>query len=276
MVPGYDFACLRMELPRMSDELSAVVATLRAAGCVFAEDEAPLLISEAGSPAELAAMVDRRVAGLPLEHILGWVEFCGLRMVVEPSVFVPRRRTEFLVRQAVSLRRANPQPPIVVDLCCGCAAIGTAVVALLGRGDLYASDIDPAALRSAQQNVLTVRGRAYVGDLYDPLPASLRGRVDLLVVNAPYVPTAAIELMPPEARLHEAPVALDGGVDGLDVQRRVIAAAGEWLVPGGRLLIETSERQAPLTVALVERAGLTAEVTGCDELDSTVVIGTRR
>ena len=261
----------------MSEQVSDVIKTLRAAGCVFAEDEAALLMSAAGSPAELAAMVDRRVAGLPLEHILGWVEFCGLRFAVDPSVFVPRRRTEFLVRQAVSSRRANPDSPIVVDLCCGCAAIGTAIVSLLGRGDLYASDIDRAALRSAQQNVDTVGGRAYPGDLYDPLPAALRGRVDLLVVNAPYVPTAAIALMPPEARLHEAAVALDGGVDGLAVQRRVIAQAMDWLAPdGGLLLIETSKPQAPLTVELVERAGLTARETRCDEVDSTVVIGTMR
>src|SRR4051794_1614268 len=121
-------------------ELPAVVATLRAAGCVFAEEEAALLIGEAADPAELAAMVDRRVAGLPLEHILGWVHFCGLRLAVGTGVFVPRRRTEFLVGRAVRLAPCAPAVPVVVDLCCGCAAIGTAVVSLLGRGELHATD----------------------------------------------------------------------------------------------------------------------------------------
>src|SRR2546430_12330435 len=82
-----------------------IVTTLRAAGCVFAEDEAQLLISAAGTPAELAALVDRRVAGEPLEHVLGWAEFCGLRIAVDPGVFVPRRRTEFLVERAAALAR---------------------------------------------------------------------------------------------------------------------------------------------------------------------------
>src|SRR5262247_1147494 len=84
---------------------AAAVTRLRAAGCVFPEDEARLLISAALTPAELTAMVDRRAAGLPLEHVLGWAEFCGLRIAVDPGVFVPRRRTEFLVEQAVALAR---------------------------------------------------------------------------------------------------------------------------------------------------------------------------
>ena len=82
---------------------SLIVSTLRAAGCVFAEDEARLLMSAARTPAELDAMVGQRVDGLPLEHVLGWAEFCGLRITVAPGVFVPRRRTEFLVRQATVL-----------------------------------------------------------------------------------------------------------------------------------------------------------------------------
>ena len=87
------------------------------------------------------------------------------------------------------------------------------------------------------------------GDLDAPLPASLRGTVDVLVANAPYVPTEAVATMPPEARDHERRVALDGGVDGLDVTRRVVACAPTWLRPGGHLVIETSLRQAPALVA---------------------------
>lgn len=263
---------------------SAIVTSLRAAGCVFAEDEARLLISAARTPADLAAMVDRRVGGLPLEHVLGWAEFCGLRTAVVPGVFIPRRRTEFLVRQAAALTRRAVSPvgqalarprAVVVDLCCGSGAVGAALVAALQRVELYAVDVDPVAVRCARRNVAAAGGHVYEGDLYEPLPATLRGRVDVLVANAPYVPTEAIGLLPPEARLHEPRVALDGGADGLDVQRRVIAAAPQWLAPGGHLLVETSERQAPQTVDTVTRNGLIPRVARSDEQDATVVIGSR-
>jgi release factor glutamine methyltransferase len=249
---------------------SAIVTRLRAAGCVFAEDEARLLVSAAQTPADLAAMVDRRAAGLPLEHVLGWAEFCGLRIAVDPGVFVPRRRTEFLVHQAAALARVA-EHAVVVDLCCGSGAVGAALVATLDGIELHAVDIDPAAVRCARRNVAQV----YEGDLYAPLPGSLRGRVDVLVANAPYVPTEAIGLLPPEARIHESRVALDGGTDGLDVQRRVAAAAPQWLAPGGDLLVETSRRQAPLTADIFACSGLVPRVASSDELGATVVIGTR-
>jgi release factor glutamine methyltransferase len=216
-------------------------------------------------------MLDRRVVGLPLEHVLGWAEFCGLRIAVDPGVFVPRRRTEFLVSQAAALARPRA---VVVDLCCGSGAMGAALVATLDRVELYAADIDPAAVRCARRNI-AAGGQVYEGDLYEPLPTTLRGRVDVLVANAPYVPTEEIGLLPPEARLHEPRVALDGGPDGLDVQRRVSAAAPRWLAPGGHLLVETSERQATQTVETFARNGLIPRVASSDELNATVVIGTR-
>ncbi|RLU86854.1 putative protein N(5)-glutamine methyltransferase [Streptomyces griseocarneus] len=250
----------------------AVVTRLRAAGCVFAEDEAELLLAAARTPDELAAMVGRRAAGLPLEHVLGWAEFCGLRIAVDQGVFVPRRRTEHLVRRALAL--VSGPAPVVLDLCCGSGAVGAALAAALDGIELHAADIDPAAVRCARRN-LGPAGQVYEGDLYEPLPATLRGRVGILVANAPYVPTDAIGLLPPEARDHEPAVALDGGSDGLDVQRRVAASAHRWLAPGGHLLVETSERQAPLTVAAFTAAGLATEVHTCDDLTATVVTGTR-
>ena len=251
---------------------SVIVTRLRDAGCVFAEDEARLLISAARTPADLAAMVDRRAGGLPLEHVLGWAEFCGLRIAVDPGVFVPRRRTEFLVHQAAAL--AQPRA-VVIDLCCGSGAVGAALVAVLERVELYAVDLDPAAVHCARRNLAAGGGQVYVGDLYEPLPAMLRGRVDVLVANAPYVPTEAVGLMPPEARIHEPRVALDGGADGLDVLRRVIAAAPRWLAPGGYLLVETSEHQVPQAVETIARNGLIPRVASSDERNATVVIGTR-
>ena len=251
---------------------ASVVLRLRAAGCVFAEDEARLLAEAAGTPAELAEMVDRRVAGLPLEQILGWVEFCGLRLTLDAGVFVPRRRTEFLVRCAVPL---VPPGGVIVDLCCGCGALGAALAARLPGIGLHAADLDPAAVACARRNLARFGGQAYCGDLYSPLPASLRGGVDVLVANVPYVPTAAIALMPPEARDHEPRAALDGGPDGLDVARRVVAAAPAWLAPGGSLLFETSEGQSGAAVAVVGASGLVARVAADDERGATVVVGTR-
>jgi release factor glutamine methyltransferase len=251
---------------------SLVVTRLRAAGCVFAEDEARLLVSAARTPAELSAMVDRRAAGLPLEHVLGWAEFCGLRIAVDPGVFVPRRRTEFLVRQAVAL--AGRTPVVVLDLCCGSGAVGVALAAALDQVELHAADVDPAAVRCARRNVADA-GTVYEGDLYEPLPAALRGRVDVLAANVPYVPTEEVGLLPAEAREHEALVALDGGGDGLDVLRRVTDAAARWLAPGGHLLVETSERQAPHAVAAFARGGLVPRVAVSAELYATVVIGAR-
>jgi release factor glutamine methyltransferase len=250
-----------------------IVTRLRAAGCVFAEEEAQLLISAGQSPSDLAEMVERRAAGFPLEQILGWADFCGLRIIMEPGVFVPRRRTGFLVLKASALARPGA---VVVDVCCGSGAVGVALAAALDEAELYAADVDPVAVRCARRNVAAVGGRVYEGDLYEPLPATLRGRVDILVANAPYVPTDAIGLMPPEARLHEAKVALDGGEDGLEVLRRVIAEAPRWLAPGGHLLFETSVRQAPDALEAVASSGLVPRVSSSDELSATVVIGTRR
>jgi release factor glutamine methyltransferase len=249
----------------------SIVSKLRAAGCVFAEDEAELLVAEARTPDELTAMVDRRVAGYPLEHVLGWAEFCGLRIAVGAGVFVPRRRTEFLVREAAV---HAPSRAVVLDLCCGSGALGLALASMVERVELYAADLDPAAVRCARGNVGT-RGQVYEGDLYEPLPQMLRGRVDVLLANVPYVPTSEVALMPAEARLHEARIALDGGVDGLDLLRRVAAGAPEWLAPCGRLLFETSERQAPVAVDAVRSYGLLARVAGSEELGATVVVATR-
>ena len=254
---------------------------------MFAEDEARLLIAAARTPADLAAMADRRAAGLPLEQVIGWAEFCGLRIAVAPGVFVPRRRTEFLVRRAVALagdgasggkaagEAASGGELVIVDLCCGSGAVGAALAAALHPAEVHASDVDPAAVACARRNLAAAGGHVYQGDLYAPLPAALRGRVTLLAANVPYIPTGQIGLLPAEARLHEPRVALDGGADGLDVLRRVAAAAPEWLAPGGHLLTETSERQAPRAAEIMAGSGLAAHVTTSDELSATVVTGTR-
>ncbi len=262
-----------------------MVARLRAAGCVFAEEEATILAASAASPEELDAMVARRAGGEPLEQVVGWAEFAGLRVLVDPGVFVPRRRSEFLVEVAVRL--AGPQdggvPRVVVDLCCGTGALGLAVASRLASPaglrlagvELHAADLDPAAVACARRNVEPAGGHVYAGDLFAPLPGSLRGRAGVLICNAPYVPTTEIAFMPAEARDHEALMALDGGADGLAVLRRAASDAGAWLAPGGVLLVETSEQQAPLMADVMTAAGLTAQVHEDDESGATVVAGVR-
>ena len=219
-------------MPASPAPVSSVITRLRAAGCVFAEEEARLLATAAKTPDHLDALVDRRVSGLPLEHVLGWAEFCGHRIEVDAGVFVPRRRTGFLVQQAARLLAGTGgprRPPVVVDLCCGSGAVGTALAALAGPLELHAADIDSAAVRCAVRNIVPLGGDVHEGDLYEALPARLRGRVDILAVNAPYVPSAEIGTMPQEARLHEPRVSLDGGTDGLQVQQR--QASGRRRVP---------------------------------------------
>ena len=251
-----------------------VVAALRSAGCVFAEQEAALILDAADGPETLADLVAGRVAGRPLEQVLGWAAFCGLRVVVHPDVFVPRRRTELMAAEAVVLaRRVAGRRPVVLDLCCGSGALGL-VVGESVDAEVHAADSEAPAVACARVN-LAGRGAVHHGDLFDPVPADLRGRVDVLVANVPYVPTGEIRLLPGEAREHEPRVTLDGGYDGLEVVRRVLIGGVDWLAPGGSLLVETSERQCAAAVAAFEASGLAARVAVDEELGATVVVGTR-
>ncbi|MFF3568888.1 putative protein N(5)-glutamine methyltransferase [Nocardia jiangxiensis] len=257
-------------------DIDSLITTLRTAGCVFAEEEAALLAEAAASESDLKDLVVQRVSGVPLEHLLGWTEFRGLRVAVAPGVFVPRQRTGFLVE----LVAADPHDPcVILDMCCGCGALGLAVATELSatgvRVELTASDLEPAAVTCARRNLAPLNASVYQGDLFTPLPPDLAGRVHLLLANTPYVPTAAIADMPPEARDHEPRTALDGGPDGLTVFRRVAAAAPHWLAPGGRLLIETSSEQSALATEILAYHGLTPAIAESEELYATVVIGTR-
>lgn len=256
---------------RARPDPARLVARLRAAGCVFAEDEAALLLAEAANRAEpgaLEAMATDRVAGVPLEQILGWADFRGLRIVVRPGVFVPRQRTALLVEAALGFVRAGS---VVVDLGCGTGALAAAVLAAAPQAAVWASDVDPDAVACARLNLPA--GRVLEGDLFDALPEALRGRVQVLMANGPYVPTGEVRHLPPEAREHEPRVALDGGGDGLDVQRRVVAGASAWLAPGGVLLVETGRPQLVTSVALMTAAGLVARTWRDDDTGGLVVGG---
>ncbi len=267
-----------MAAPSPRQREADLILLLRAAGCVHAEDEARLLIAEARTGTQLDEMVRQRSRGVPLEVIVGWAEFHGLRIHLDAGVFVPRRRTEFLVDLAIELCAPGA---VVVDLCCGAGALGVAVATSVTAAnpgsvvELHATDIEHLAVECARRNVVSLGGQVHEGDLFAPLPRSLLGRVDVLLANVPYVPSDEIALLPPEARDHEPQVALDGGGDGLHVLRRVSTDACAWLAPGGHLFVETSERQAPEAVRILSGSGLRARPVRSEDEDATVIVGMR-
>lgn len=247
--------------------ISATVSRLRAAGCVFAEDEAALLHAEARSGDHLESMIARRVAGAPLEHVLGWATFAGVRVAVTDGVFVPRHRTELLTTTARSLMPVGT----VLDLCCGTGALGLVVARDHPAVRLVATDVDPRAVECARRNLASLSAAVYCGDLFEPLPQDLRGTVDLLLANVPYVPTAEIVYLPEEFRVHEARAALDGGPDGLDVLRRVAREAPAWLASGGTLLTEAGVPQLAAAREILSAAGLDPRVVTDPETETAVV-----
>jgi release factor glutamine methyltransferase len=246
-----------------------VADLLRGAGCVFADDEARLLIAHAHGATELSELVERRCAGVPVEHLLGWAEFRGLRLSVADGVFVPRPRTEFLVDCVVA---GLPPGACLLDLCCGCGTVAAAVLADRSDVTAHAVDIDRCALSCARRNLDPRRGTVHLGDLYAALPEVLRGTLDMVVANAPYVPSGELSLLPVESRLHETRAALDGGHDGLEVQRRIVRDAAQWLRPGGQLLLETSGRQAAAVLEALATAGFTGRTVHEPDRQATVVL----
>ena len=251
---------------------ATAVLRLRAAGCVFAEDETAVLEKAAPDDASLAAMVARRALGEPLEQVVGYADFCGVTVRLRKGVFVPRVRSELLVRTAVAEILRKPGKPLVVDLCCGSGALGLAVRHQVPGIDLHAADLDPEAVACARDNLGM---NVYPGDLFDALPPALRGRITVLLANVPYVATRHIPFLPAEAKDHEPHTALDGGDDGLDVFRAVLGPAAHWLAPGGILLSEITEAQAAPAVAATGEAGLDADVIYDEDLEARVVRGRR-
>jgi release factor glutamine methyltransferase len=241
--------------------VARVTRELAVAGCVSAAAEARWLVEEAADPGALRAMVARRVAGEPLQHVVGWAPFGRLRLQVGAGVFVPRPETEGLADRAATRLRAashggSAEAPVAVDLCTGSGAIACFLAAEVPGVRVLATELDPAALAWARPNTERHGVELLAGDLDAPLPGELAGRVDVLCANVPYVPSGAIPTLPRDVRDHEPRLALDGGPDGLDVLRRVAARAAHWLAPGGFLLCEIGEDQGQAAAALLAGAGL--------------------
>ncbi len=236
----------------LSKERSRVLDALAAGGCVDPAAEADALLDASNAGVEpLEELLARRLAGEPLAWIIGWVRFCDARVRVDPGVFVPRPQTEALARRAAALL---PVDGIAVDLCAGSGAIAVVVGAARPRATVIATDVDPVAVACARRNGV----EALLGDLDEPLPPALRGRVDVVTAVVPYVPTEELHLLPRDVLVHEPRRALDGGPRGTVVLERTARAATRWLRPGGSVLLELGGEQADVLSTIMAAAGLSA------------------
>jgi len=224
---------------------ASVAARLAAAGCVAADEEADELLSAAPERATLESWIGRRENGEPLAWITGALRFCGQTLHVAPGVYVPRIQSEELARRAVELLPAGGR---AVDFCTGAGAVAAHLSRQVPAATVIGVDVDVRAARCARRNGI----RVVVADLDRPLG---RDRdFDLVTAVAPYVPTGELRLLPADVQRYEPRVALDGGEDGLDLVRRIVAAATRLLHVGGWLLLELGGSQdcdlaRPLAVA---------------------------
>jgi release factor glutamine methyltransferase len=215
-----------------------IVHTLAAGGCVDPEGEAGLMLVAAGEGVGgIDELVARRLGGEPLAWISGFVWFGGVRVLVDPGVFVPRPHTEALARRAVELL---PDDGVAVDLCTGSGAVAAVLHSARPNALVLATDLDPVAVACARRNGID----ALLGDLDEPIPSEVRGRVDVVTVVAPYVPSEELHLLPRDVLEHEPRRALDGGNGGTAILLRATEAAGRLLRPGGRILLELGGDQA--------------------------------
>jgi release factor glutamine methyltransferase len=207
--------------------------------------------------ATLEALVAQLELGRPLPYVLGHWEFFGLEFDVAPQVLIPRPETELLVERAISWLRAHPGRRHAADIGTGSGCIGIALAAQVPDLQVMGSDISAEAVRMASHNALkngvAKRVELVCCDLFPP-----EVEFDLIVANLPYIPTGMLHKLPIFGR--EPSLALDGGVDGLSLIRRFLAAAPDRLVPGGLLLMEIEASEGPLAVALACDAFAEAEI----------------
>jgi release factor glutamine methyltransferase len=278
---------------RRAEELAAVrsvAARLAAAGIASPEVDARWLVDHVtevtGSctgcgAALLDGLVARRVAREPVQVVIGRTWFRELELACEDGVFVPRPETEVVAGLAIDAARHAGPTPLVVEPCTGTGAIALSLAAEVRDARVIATDVDPAAVALARRNLERLRrGEAGAplrasevtileGDLLDPVPVVLRGQVDVLVANPPYLPAADRGTWAPEVADHDPDRALVGGPDGHEVVDALLVAAAEWLVPGGTVVLEIDERRGADAAASAVAAGLVdvtveRDLTGAD------------
>jgi release factor glutamine methyltransferase len=254
--------------PRRSAEwlLSAATGLTRLE--LYAFHDRPLTPEER---VDLREAVKRRAAGEPLQYVTGEMPFRHLCVRVRKGVLIPRPETEVLVDVAL---KGLPEGAVVVDLCTGSGCVALAIAQEVPSARVWASDLSPVAVAVAADNARRLgfaeRLTVLEGDLFGPLPEELRGTVDLVVANPPYIPTGAMPDLPQEVGGFEPHLALDGGPDGLVVARRIIEGAREWLTTGGRLALELDEcnvhAAAREASAGYDETAVTADLTGRDRV----------
>jgi release factor-specific protein-(glutamine-N5) methyltransferase len=267
-----------VENPRRSAEWLLSAATGLSRIELYAKFDRPL------TPAERASFrtgIERRAAGEPLQYVTGEMPFRHLVLHVRPGVFIPRPETEVLVDAVLEfVDSAGLAEPLVVDLCTGSCAVAASVAHERAGARVYATEIVPATGEVARDNAeragVSDRVEVLVGDLFGPLPADIKGRVDVVVSNPPYIPTADLADLPVEVAAHEPMIALDGGADGLDVVRRIAEQARGWLRPGGLLAIETDSTRAEAAARVLEQWYEGIEVRKDLAGRDRIVIGIRR
>lgn len=241
---------------------------LSEAGCVFADEEARLLVDAAAGSIDLASQVSRRVSGEPLEHILGWVDFDGSHLFVGPGAFVPRQRSVLVAQLAVEEARRRTRC-LVLEICCGVAPIGALVARDVELTRVMASDSQPVSLGYARRNLPT--SEVYLSDLFASLPREAAGRVGVLAAVPPYVPDGASGQLPRDARTSESADALYGGPDGLDVVRAILRDASEWLDGTGVVLMEMHKSQVAAASTEAITRGLSPDVVRHPDGHTTVL-----
>jgi len=226
---------------------------------LFLQHDRPVLGAELERYREL---VRRRGGGEPLQQILGETEFYSRTFKVEPGVFVPRPETERLVEACCGILAPgdrNLLAPVAVEVGCGTGVIGITLALELPRLTVYATDVNPRAVALARRNAhllgCDVRMEFHRGNRFDPLPESLKGTVDLLVSNPPYIPTGEIPDLAGEVRDHDPRDALDGGEDGLNVYRALAGEMREWVRPGGHAAFEIGYDQGRRVAEILGASG---------------------
>ena len=272
------FTRKEVENPRRSAEWLLSAATGLSRVELYAHFDRPL------SPEERVAFrssIERRAAGEPLQYVTGEVPFRHLVLRVRPGVFIPRPETEVLVDVALEyLDRCGVAAPAVLDLCTGSGAVAVSIAHERPSAHVHATEIVPATAEQARENAeranVSDRVTILTGDLFAPLPVELRGTLDIVVANPPYIPTADLADLPSEVAGFEPRIALDGGADGLDVVRRIAEESAAWLRPGGVVVMETDTscaKEAARTLSRwYEDIEVRKDLTGRDR----IAAGTRR
>lgn len=262
------------EHPRRSAEWLLSAATGLSRIELYAFHDRPLTTEERML---LREGVKRRAAGEPLQYVTGEVAFRHIVLKVRPGVLIPRPETEVLVDSvlpAIDDAIAERGTALVADICTGSGCIALSIASERPTATVVATDLSELALAVAAENVerlgLSDRVSVAQGDLFAALAPELRGSLDVVVSNPPYVPSADVSDLPAEVAGFEPHLALDGGLDGLDVYRRLLAEAREWLRPGGLLGVELDERMVQIAAGEAqkwyEEVGVVRDLTGRDRI----------